>query len=138
MKMESISKELANHEIRLLALERKAPGGSGPATGSAGRGAGGEPGEGAECREGTDRNRESRAVPPGEAREELLWAVAMAEHNAEQHRRKAISNYAVGQEDARDYHRKIEARFRRTMVVLTALLPEPDSDATTPEDDHEP
>lgn len=57
-------------ELAQERLKRTAPEGSGPATGSADRVAGKEPGEGPECREGgtTDRNRESRAVPPGKAR----------------------------------------------------------------------
>lgn len=62
-------------EEALERLKGTAPEGSGPATGSADRVAGKEPGEGPECREGgtTDRNRESHAVPPGEVSDEVIY-----------------------------------------------------------------
>jgi len=131
--MESISKELANHEIRLLALERKAPGGSGPATGSAGRGAGGEPGEWPECREGTDRNRESRAVPPGEAEFGHLANHFAKKVRARAEYYEALRNDAVASDGVMtlEDHLQALAEIHRHLAVCWEgwFRTEPDSDA---------
>lgn len=112
-------------------LKGTAPVGSGPATGSAGRAAVEETGEGPERKEGgtTDCSRDSRAVPPGEAEAALS--------NAEWWLRAASANLLVaslmaqkfGDEEKSQFFERGAARAVETADDIKALLPKPDSDA---------
>lgn len=120
-------------EVRGLNIERTAPGGSGPAPGSADRVAGEGAGAGTECREGgtTERNRESRAVPPGEAEAaELRDAILRLADKANALQSMACCEFR----DVPDARRRCEIKagvYRSVFHDLSRLLPEPDSDAPT-------
>lgn len=117
-------------ELAQERLKRTAPEGSGPATGSADRVAGKEPGDGPERREGgtTERSRESRAVPPGEARAIVNTIHALTKKASEAKEGKAEADGWGAQCMSALYRGRLEALSWAVQELLWAL-PEPDSEA---------
>ena len=121
------------HDGLRMTLERTAPGGCGPTTGSAESEANKEPGD------GEQRSTDDRAVPPGEAeawalnwlREYCQRASANAADAPEKWgipRRSAFGFLTVGERCAYD----------QIAGIIATLMPEPDSDADDPCPDRKP